>query len=96
MSGSKPADADTPLRILLDRRQRDLLLEEIVAPARLMRPIRVAQVEGGFFHIRLTMDQLDELLDFIEDKASETKTRSFSKRCTLVRAPGTLRPEKDC
>ncbi|MGO9566633.1 MAG: hypothetical protein ACLP5H_03730 [Desulfomonilaceae bacterium] len=79
MIGSKPADADTPLRILLNRRQRDLLLQEIVAPARLMRPIRVAQVEGGFFHIRLTMDQLDELLDFIEDKESETKNKKLQE-----------------
>ncbi len=79
MIGSKAADADTPLRILLNRRQRDLLLEEIVAPARLMRPIRVAQVEGGSFHIRLTMDQLDELLDFIEDKASETKNQKLQE-----------------
>ena len=79
MSGSKPSDADTPLRILLNRRQRELLLEEIVAPPRLMRPIRVAQVEAGFFHVRLTMDQLDELLDFIEDKASETKNKKLQK-----------------
>ncbi len=79
MSGSKPSDADAPLRILLNRRQRDLLLEEIVPPVRLMRPIRVAQAEGGFFHIRLTMDQLDELLDFIEDKASETRNKELQK-----------------
>ncbi len=79
MSGSKPSDLDTPLRILLDRRQRDLLLQEIVAPARLMRPIRVAQVEGGSFRIRLTMDQLDELLDFLEDKASETKNEKLQE-----------------
>ena len=79
MSGSKPSDADTPLRILINRRQRELLLEEIVAPPRLMRPIRVAQVEGDFFHIRLTMDQLDELLDFIEDKASEIRNKKLQK-----------------
>jgi len=39
----------------------------------------VAQVEGGFFRIRLTMDQLDELLDFIEDKASETKNKKLQE-----------------
>jgi len=79
MSGSNPSDADTPLRILINQRQRELLLEKIVAPPSLMRPIRVAQVEVDFFHIRLTTEQLDELLDFIEDKASETRNKKLQE-----------------
>ncbi len=96
MDGSKPSDADAPLRIPLNRRQREVLLEQIVLPVRFMRPIRVGQVEGAFFYVRLTMDQLDELLDFIEDKASETKNQKLQEEMYRpVRVLGTVRPEKD-
>ncbi len=79
MNGSKPSDSETPLSISLSRRRRELLLEEIAAPDHLMRSVRVAQVERGLFHVRFTLDQLDELLDYIEDQARGTDNKRLQK-----------------
>jgi hypothetical protein len=70
MTGRNPSGADAPMRIGLSRRQRDLVLREVPAPEHLRKLVRVAGVEGSYFQIRLTMEQLDELLDCIEDRAN--------------------------
>jgi hypothetical protein len=79
MRGNHPPDSVAPLRIVLDQRQRDLLLKEIPAPDRLLRLIRLAKMQKGQFRVSLTLEQLDELLGCIEDKASQTADQKRQK-----------------
>jgi hypothetical protein len=76
---SEPPDTEAPVDILLNMSQRDLLLKEIAVPEHLLRLIRLAPMKKGLFLIRLTMEQLDELLDCLEDKASETSNKKLRK-----------------
>ena len=79
MKRNEPPDTEAPVDILLKRGQRDLLLTEIPVPEHMLSRIRLAPVEKGLFLIRLTMEQLDEILDCIEDKASETSNKKLPK-----------------
>ncbi len=65
------------MRIGLSLRQRDLVLREVRAPEHLMKLVRVAPVEGVYYQIRLTMEQLEELLDCIEYRERETKSKKL-------------------
>ncbi|AFM27736.1 hypothetical protein Desti_5131 [Desulfomonile tiedjei DSM 6799] len=60
--------------------QRDLLLNEIAVPEHLLRLVRLAPMRKGLFLIRLSMEQLDELLDYLEDKTGETSNKKLQKQ----------------
>jgi hypothetical protein len=79
MNRSKPPDSEAPVDISLSMSQRDLLLNEIAVPEHLLSLVRLAPVTKGLFLIRLTMEQLSELLDCLEDKASEISNRKLQK-----------------
>jgi hypothetical protein len=79
MNRSEPPDSEAPVDILLNRSQRDLLLNEIAAPEYLVSLVRLAPVRKGLFLIRLTMELLDELLDCLEDKVGETSNKKLQK-----------------
>ena len=70
-------DSAAPVDILLNRSQRDLLLKEIAVPEHLLSLVRLAPVRKGLFLIRLSMEQLGELLDCLEDKADETSNKKI-------------------
>lgn len=80
MGGTKGPDWGTPVMISITRGQRELLLKEIPFPDHLLRLIRLATVERNHFRIRLTMEQLDEVLDYIEDHASETTNKKLQNQ----------------
>jgi hypothetical protein len=79
MKRREPRDTEAPVDILLNRGQRDLLLTEIPVPEHLLSRIRLTPVKKGLFLVRLTMEQLDEILDCIEDKASETSNKKLQR-----------------
>lgn len=79
MSRSEPPDSEAPVDISLSMSQRDLLLNEIAVPEHLLSLVRLAPVKKGLFLIRLTMEQLGELLDCLEDKVGETSNKKLQK-----------------
>jgi hypothetical protein len=79
MNRSEPPDGEAPVDILLNMSQRNLLIKEIKVPEHLLSLVRLAPVRRGLFLIRLTMGQLGELLDCLEDKACETSNKKLKK-----------------
>ena len=69
----KKIESDTPVKVRLTPRERELILAHTFAGPNLTKRLRLAEVAGTRLTVDYTLDDLDELVGFIAAEANHAE-----------------------
>lgn len=73
-------DPNDPVPLRLSQREHKLLIDEVSILSELEDKLRIGTVEGKAVVLRLTLDELDELMGYIAFVANHTEDRKLQQR----------------
>jgi hypothetical protein len=75
----KKIEYGQPIEVAVTPRQRTLILEHTMVGPDVTGPLRMAVVKGKKLIVKLTLDDLDEILGYIAAEANHTDDRKLEK-----------------
>jgi hypothetical protein len=68
-----------PIEVAITPRQRSLILEHAMGGPEVTGPLRMAVVKGKKLIVKLTLDDLDEIIGYIAAEANHTDDKKLQK-----------------
>ncbi len=72
-----------PVEVAITLRQRSLILEHAMLGSEVTGPLRMAVVKGGKLVVKLTLDDLEEIIGYIAAEANHTDDKKGKRRDDL-------------